>query len=97
MQRNGNFAHQEYALIAMLRDNNENARNVGVTKMLEHRKQVAEESGNNDDCPLALNSSLIRLFDVPALNLKQMLKTNYPILILPSKSLLQLQALQIQK
>ena len=38
--------------------------------MLEHWKQVVEESANNDDCPLALNSSLIRLFNVPTLNLE---------------------------
>ena len=65
VQRNGYFAHQEYALIAMLGDDNENVRNVGVVKMLERWKQVVEESANNDDCPLALNSSWIRLFDVP--------------------------------
>ena len=35
MQRNGYFAQQEYALIAMLADDNENVRNVGVAKMLE--------------------------------------------------------------
>ena len=33
--------------------------------MLERWKQVVEESANNNDCPLALNSSLIRLFDIP--------------------------------
>ena len=38
--------------------------------MLAHRKQVAEESANNDDCPHVLNSSLIRLFNVPTLNLE---------------------------
>ena len=65
VQRNGYFAHQEYALIAMLGDDNENVRNVGVVKMLQRWKQVAEESANSHDCPLALNSSLIRLFDVP--------------------------------
>ena len=36
-----------YALIAMLRDDNEN---VGMAKMLAHRKQVAEESANKNDC-----------------------------------------------
>ena len=65
VQRSGNCAHQEHALIAMLGDDNENARNVGVTKMLERRKQAAEESANNNDCLLALNSSLICLLDVP--------------------------------
>ena len=70
MQRNGYFAQQEYALSAMLRDDNENVRNVGVVKMLQPWKQVVEESANNDDSPLALNSSLIRLFDVPTLNLE---------------------------
>ena len=68
VQRNGYFAQQEYALIAMLGDDNKNVRNIGVVKMLERWKQVVEESANNDDCPLALNSSLIRLFDVPTLN-----------------------------
>ena len=36
------------------------------------RKQVAEESANNHDCPHLLNRSSIRLFDVPvpALNLE---------------------------
>ena len=38
--------------------------------MLERWKQVAEESANNDNSPLALNSSLIRLLDVPTLNLE---------------------------
>ena len=38
--------------------------------MLERWKQVVEESANDDNSPLALNSSLIRLFDVPTLNLK---------------------------
>ena len=64
MQRNGYFAHREYALIAMLGDDNENVRNIGV-KMLERRKKIAEGSANNHDCPLALDSNLIRLFDEP--------------------------------
>ena len=38
--------------------------------MLEHRKQVAEESANNDDCPHTLNISWIHLFDLPTLNLE---------------------------
>ena len=38
----GYFAHQEYALIAMLGNDNEN---------VARQKQVAEESANNDDCP----------------------------------------------
>ena len=38
--------------------------------MLARRKRVAEESANNDDCPHTLNSRLIRLFDVPTLNLE---------------------------
>ena len=67
VQRNGYFAQQEYALIEMLRDDNEN---VGVAKMLERWKQVVKESAHNDDSPLALNSSLIRLFDVPTLSLE---------------------------
>ena len=67
VQRNDYFALQEYALIAMLGDDNEN---VGVAKMLERWKQVVEKSANNDDCLLVLNSSLIRLFDVPTLNLE---------------------------
>ena len=41
-----------------------------MEKALAPRKQVAEENANNDDCPLALNSSLIRLFDVPTLSLE---------------------------
>ena len=41
-----------------------------VAKVLPLRKQVAEESANNDDWPHALNSSSIRLFDVPTLNLE---------------------------
>ena len=69
VQRNGYFAQQDYALIAMLGDDNENVRNAGVAKMLGRWKQVVEESENNDDCPLALNNSLIRLFNVPTLNL----------------------------
>ena len=65
---NGYFALQEYALIAMSGNDNENVRNVVVAKVLAHRKQVAEESANNNDCLHALNSSLIRMFDVPTLN-----------------------------
>ena len=38
--------------------------------MLARQKQVAEESAHNDDCQPALNNSLIRLFDVPTLNLE---------------------------
>ena len=39
--------------------------------MLAHRKQVAEENGNNDNCSHVLNNiSLIRLFEVPTLNLE---------------------------
>ena len=75
VQRNCYFALQKYALIAVLGDDNENVRNVGVAKMLAHRKQVAEESANNDDCSYALNSSLIRMFDVPTLNSKAL--TNF--------------------
>ena len=37
VQRNDYFAYQEYALIAML-DDNENVRNVGEAKMLASRK-----------------------------------------------------------
>ena len=70
VQRSGYFAQQDYALIAMLEDDNENVRNVGVAKMLERWKQVVEESANNDDSPFALNSSLTRLFDEPTLNLE---------------------------
>ena len=44
VQRNGYFAQQDYALIAMLGDDNENVRNAGVAKMLERWKQVVEES-----------------------------------------------------
>ena len=36
--------------------------------MLARRKQVAEE--NNDECPHALSSSFICLFDLPSLNLE---------------------------
>ena len=52
VQRNGYFAHQDYALIAMLGDDDENARNVGVVKMLARWRQVVEKSANNDNCPL---------------------------------------------
>ena len=54
----------------MLEDDNKNVRSVGVAKVLAHRKQAAEESANNDDCLHALNSSLIRLFNVTTLNLE---------------------------
>ena len=67
---NGYFAHQENVLIAMVADDYENVRNVGVAKALARRKQEAEESANNNDCPPALNNSLIHLFDVPTLNLE---------------------------
>ena len=67
---NGYFAHQENVLIAMVGDNYENVRNVGVAKVLARRKQVAEENANDNDRPLALNNSWICLFDVPTLNLE---------------------------
>ena len=54
----------------MLGDYKKNVRNVGVAKMLARRKQVAEESANNDERPHAPSSSLIRLFDLPSLNLE---------------------------
>ena len=38
--------------------------------MLERWKQVIEESANNDNSSLALNSGWIRSFDVPTLNLE---------------------------
>ena len=65
--------------------------------MLERWKQVVEESANNDDCPLALNSSWIRLFDVSTLNVEA--NANYECANFDSycKSLQQLQALHIQK
>ena len=56
--------------MVMLGDNNKNIRSVGMAKVQAHRKQAAEESANNDDCPNVLNSSLIRLFNVPTLNLE---------------------------
>ena len=70
----------------MLGEDNENVRNLGVAKVLARRKQVAEERANNDDCSHALNSKLIRLLDVPTLNLEEnaYLTTNRPILILPA-------------
>ena len=55
----------------MLGDDNKNVNNEGLAKVLAHRKQVAEDNGNNDNCPHVLNSiSLIRLFEVPTLNLE---------------------------
>ena len=56
--------------MTMLGDDNKNVRSVGVAKVLAHRKQAAEESANNDDGPKYWNSSLIRLFNVPTLNLE---------------------------
>ena len=41
---NSYFAHQENALIAMLGDDNENVRNVGVAKELARQKPVAPGS-----------------------------------------------------
>ena len=54
----------------MIGDDNENVRNVGMAKVPAHLKQVAEKSANSDECPHALNRSLIRLFDLPLLNLE---------------------------
>ena len=48
----------------------ENVRKVEVAKVLALRKQVAEESANNDDRPPALNNSLSCLLDAPTLNLE---------------------------
>ena len=61
MQQNGHFAQPANVLIAMFRDDNENVRNVGVAKVLALRKQVAEESANNDDCPHLLHRNLFNL------------------------------------
>ena len=38
--------------------------------MLAHRKQVAQESANNNEGPPAQNSSLIRFFELLSLNLE---------------------------
>ena len=95
---NGYFAHQKNVLIAMVGDDYENARNVGVAKVLASQKQEAEESAHNDDCPLALNDSLIRLFDVSTLNLEADAShelANFDFYT--SNNLQQLLALQIQK
>ena len=54
----------------MLGYDNKNVRSVRVAKVLAHRKQEAEESANNDDCPHVLSCSLVRLFNVPTLNLE---------------------------
>ena len=68
--------------------------------MLARRKQVAEESANNDECPHALSSSLISLFDLPLLNLEANAYyelANFNSYQQGSKSLQHLQTLQIQK
>ena len=59
---NGYFAYQENVFVAMVREDYKNVRNVVVAKVLALRKQEAEESArkDNDDCPPALNNSLIR-------------------------------------
>ena len=67
---NGYFAHQQNVLIAMVGNNHENVRNAGVAKVLAPQNRVAEGKAHNDDCPPALKSNLIRLFDVPTLNLE---------------------------
>ena len=54
----------------MVGGNFENVRNAEAAKVLARRKQTAEESAHSDDCPPALNNSLICLFDVPTLNLE---------------------------
>ena len=54
----------------VLGDDNKNVKSAGKPKVLAHRKQAAEESANNDDCSHVPNSSLIRLFNVPTLNLE---------------------------
>ena len=43
VQRNGYFARPENVWIAMLGDDKESVRNVGVAKVLPLRKKVAEE------------------------------------------------------
>ena len=65
--------------------------------MLARRKQVADESAPNDDCSPALNNSLIRLFDVPTLNLEANAYYELANFDSNSNNLQQLQALQIQK
>ena len=43
------FAHQKYALIVMLGDDNEEVREA---KVLAHQIQVVEEIANNDECSM---------------------------------------------
>ena len=77
----------------MVGNDYENARNVGVVKVLAHRKQVAEESAHNDDCPPAQNNSLIRLFDIPTPNLEANAYHELANFVLTSNNLQQLQTL----
>ena len=51
-QRNGYFAQQDYALIAVLGDDNENVRNAGAANMLAHWRQVVETSEKMMTVPL---------------------------------------------
>ena len=81
--------------LMMLGDDNKSERSVGMAKVQAHRKQVAEEIANNDDCPHVLNSSLVRLLNVPTLNFKaNAYTTNLPILILTCNNFQQLQTRQ---
>ena len=68
VQRDGYFAHPKNVLRCL--GDNENIRNVGVEKVLALHKQVPEESASSGDCTHSLNSSWIRLFDAPTLNLE---------------------------
>ena len=44
----------------MLGDDNKNVKSLEMAKVLAHRKQAAEESANNDDCPHVPNNSWVR-------------------------------------
>ena len=52
--------------MVMLEDDDKNVKSVEMAKVLAHRKQVDEESAY----PHVQNSSLVRLLNVPTLNLE---------------------------
>ena len=66
------FAHLENILIAMLRDNDTETRNMGVTKVLALGKQIDEENESQVNCSDAPKNSSVCVFHVPTVNLNNL-------------------------
>ena len=70
VQRNGYFAHSENLLIAMLGDGNEQIRSMAVTKVITLCKESVSSFATKESFTSERQSSPIRLFHVPTINVK---------------------------